>query len=696
MSFLAPWFLAGLLAIAVPIAVHLINRERRTVVPFPSLMFLQRVPYRSVRRQKLRHLLLFALRCLALILFVAAFARPFFTRGRSVDAAGGAHERVILLDRSYSMGYGSRWQAAKDSARAAIGILRPGDLVTLATFATDASALTEPTGNRADIERALDRVTLSAEGTRYGPALKFAGDILAASSAPVRDVVLVSDFQRRGWSTRAELRMPPNVEIRTMDVSSADVADVAVTAVATDREASGVNAAVTVTARLANTGPTPKTVEVSLELGGRAVGATRVTIPASGSAQAVFPATNVPAGVTRGVVRVPDDALPANNSFRFTLAPDEAVRVLIVEPVSARLNQSLFFRRALEIGDAPRFRVDVRRVDSLAPRDFANRALVVLDEVAPPGGELGAVLRRELQDGAGVLFVPGGTPAERVPPEWAPVLRVGLAEVTQRAGPGGFAGARIARVSYASPVFEAFAAPGSGDFASAHVFQHRALRVAGDSGVLAWFDDGTPALVERAVGLGRLMVWAASLDDFWTDLPTQPVFLPFVRQLARHAGRYSDPRPWFTAGEVLDLTRHGELLDGLTPRAAPGEPAPSLTLVSPSGKRVRFSDSVRTAPLLEAGFYELRGPNTAAGSGRPVAVNVDLGESDLAHLEPRELVAAALASTAAAGAPGVADSATPAERERAQRVWWYLLIGAFLVLAAETFLSNRLSGAASA
>ena len=88
MSLLAPWFLAGLVAIGVPIAVHLINRERKTVVPFPSLMFLQRVSYRSVRRQKLRHLLLFALRCLVLILFVGAFARPFFARASAVAVAG--------------------------------------------------------------------------------------------------------------------------------------------------------------------------------------------------------------------------------------------------------------------------------------------------------------------------------------------------------------------------------------------------------------------------------------------------------------------------------------------------------------------------------------------------------------------------------------------------------------------------------
>ena len=55
MNFLAPAFLAGIAAIAIPVIIHLINRERKVVVEFPSLMFLQRIPYRSVRRQKIRH-----------------------------------------------------------------------------------------------------------------------------------------------------------------------------------------------------------------------------------------------------------------------------------------------------------------------------------------------------------------------------------------------------------------------------------------------------------------------------------------------------------------------------------------------------------------------------------------------------------------------------------------------------------------
>ena len=83
LTFLAPLFLLGLLAVAVPIIVHLVNRERRNAIAFPSLMFLRRVPFRSVRRQRIRHWPLFALRCLALALLALAFARPFLDRESS-------------------------------------------------------------------------------------------------------------------------------------------------------------------------------------------------------------------------------------------------------------------------------------------------------------------------------------------------------------------------------------------------------------------------------------------------------------------------------------------------------------------------------------------------------------------------------------------------------------------------------------
>src|SRR5688572_28099163 len=156
MGWLAPAFLAGLLAVAVPVVIHMINRERKETVPFPSLMFLRKIPYRSVRRQKLRHLALLALRCLAILIVVSAFARPFLS-GRAPVAATGSDGRevVIVLDRSYSMAHGGRWSRAIAAARTIAVQMRAIDRVSVVTFGTTASQVVEPTSEPARVASVL-------------------------------------------------------------------------------------------------------------------------------------------------------------------------------------------------------------------------------------------------------------------------------------------------------------------------------------------------------------------------------------------------------------------------------------------------------------------------------------------------------------------------------------------------------------
>src|SRR5438034_7934703 len=99
MAFLTPAFLIGLGALAIPVLIHLIQRERKRVIEFPSLMFVRRIPYQSVRRRRIRHWALLALRAAAIALIVAAFARPFFRQSAiAAAAAGGSRELVVLLD----------------------------------------------------------------------------------------------------------------------------------------------------------------------------------------------------------------------------------------------------------------------------------------------------------------------------------------------------------------------------------------------------------------------------------------------------------------------------------------------------------------------------------------------------------------------------------------------------------------------
>src|ERR1700682_3169857 len=118
MVFLTPFFLLGLSAIAIPVLIHLIQREKKRVIEFPSLMFVRRIPYQSVRRRRIRHWFLLLMRAAALALIIAAFARPFFRQSATALAvsAGGSRELVILLDQSASMGYGDHWERARNAA----------------------------------------------------------------------------------------------------------------------------------------------------------------------------------------------------------------------------------------------------------------------------------------------------------------------------------------------------------------------------------------------------------------------------------------------------------------------------------------------------------------------------------------------------------------------------------------------------
>ena len=77
MGFLAPWFLAGVAAVGLPVWLHLLRKHKTTPLPFSSLMFFERRTQSSIKHRRLRYLVLFTLRTLLILLIVLAFARPF-------------------------------------------------------------------------------------------------------------------------------------------------------------------------------------------------------------------------------------------------------------------------------------------------------------------------------------------------------------------------------------------------------------------------------------------------------------------------------------------------------------------------------------------------------------------------------------------------------------------------------------------
>lgn len=678
MSFLTPAFFLGLAALAIPVLVHLIQRERKRVVEFPSLMFVRRIPYQSVRRRRIRHWALLCLRAAALALIIIAFARPFIRQNAAAAAvAGGAREIVILLDDSASMGYGDHWDKARAAARAVVRGMGADDKATLVLFSRNAEENMRATSDRTRLEAAINAAKVSSGATRYGPALKLAESILGRSSMKRREAMLISDFQKTGWTGSEDARFPEGMTLTTTSVASDPSSNLSVPSVSFARASFSGQERITVTAGLTNRSDAVlNDVPVALTVDGHEIETAHAKVQPHTSTSVSFAQFTLAAANVRGSVRAGTDPLPADNNFYFVLTPSAPVSLIIVD-AGERSDASLFLSKALAIGTAPQFQIETISTSRLSPGALDKRAVVVLNDTPfPPGGA--AALKRFVERGGGLLIVAGDRTTW--PSSEADLLpgRLGAA-VDRTSGRSGSLGFR----DYSHPVFELFKAPHSGDFSAVHVFQYRTLEPGPNDRVLARYDDGAVVAAERKVGLGRVIVWTSTLDDTATDIAVKPIYLPLVQQMVRYLAHYEAPTSWFTVGQVLDIPAR------VRTRAA-------RIVVAPSGERMTHSaegegpDSL--LELNEQGIYEIRATGASAGRPDAVAVNLDPAESDLSPLDDRELVAAVTGhATSGETAPPAAQEVTREEAERRQSLWWYMLLTGLFLLAVETVISNGLS-----
>src|SRR5437764_4312553 len=159
MGLLAPWFLAGVAAVALPIYLHLLRRHSTTPRPFSSLMFFEPRTQSSIRHRRLRYLLLLSLRMALLVLLALAFANPFITRTAARTPAGKLV--LLVLDDSFSMRAGSRLTDAKREAMAVLASRRSSDPVQVMAIDAQLHALTPQTRDSATARAAVESIQAS-------------------------------------------------------------------------------------------------------------------------------------------------------------------------------------------------------------------------------------------------------------------------------------------------------------------------------------------------------------------------------------------------------------------------------------------------------------------------------------------------------------------------------------------------------
>src|SRR2546427_7946101 len=348
MSFLNPFLLFGSLALAIPILIHLVRREKSEIIPFSSLMFLLKVPKRSIRQQKIKNLLLMALRLLILALLVGAFARPYLTQPAKPAGNTTANRGVVLmLDNSYSMRYGNNFDRLKAEAQKRIDSMRASDRMAIIAFNENATLLARPTSDKNALKAIVDTLEPSFSGTRYYEAFTLADRALSEFAGDQKQLVVISDFQRNGWNRSSrESIIGTDVKTETVNLAVQNPNNVGIDSVIVDQTSFTRTYNGRIVARIHNHNRSEAvSVPVSISLNDKEVARKTVTIQPNLTALAEFTGFDLPLGFSKGRVTVEaKDPLPLDNDFLLALERREKLNVLVVD--SGRAKQSLYLRQA--------------------------------------------------------------------------------------------------------------------------------------------------------------------------------------------------------------------------------------------------------------------------------------------------------------------------------------------------------------
>ncbi len=688
MGALVPIYLAGLAALSLPLIFHLVRRTPRGRQEFSSLMFLSPTVPKLTRRSRLDQLLLLLLRLAALALVVFAFSRPFLRETSLLALSDLSGRRVaLLIDTSASMRRGDLWQQAVKQAEKEIDDLNPQDdlalfafgdrLLTIIDFAKEGAG---PIADKPEVVRTrLKQLKPDWGSTDLGTALvAVAGEIDSTSdvqqSALEPQIVVISDFQAGSriealrsfeWpkqvpvvAHRVVLAKPTNATAQILPNEEGDEL--------TETRIRVVNAADSnVDQFFLAWAKEPTFVKRPNETG--------VYVPA-GQSRVI----KLPRGaddLTAECIVLRGDDQEFDNAYYVVPPRKQAVTMLYVGSDKLDSPEGLQYFLRLAVANDPLRQVEVRLVEDkqilLTPTDPPPGAVVVSRTISP---EWQTSLKSYVERGGLLLLVPESRDAAQLIPAFIDDVELTAAESLATAS-GKYL--LLGEIDFAHPVFAPFASPRYSDFTKIHFWKHFSLsmKTPTKTHVVARFDNGEPALLERLSGQGRVMALTSGWQPGNSQLALSTKFVPFI-------------------GAILDLAgKDSEVAAGVSihePVALPSQKGKSaITVVGPGKQESRLeAGQTSFAATDRPGIY------LAKTSPQPTrfAVNLAAAESNTAPLDLDQLAQSGVKMGVELTSNERLERVRQhrdTELEGRQKIWRWLVVVALGTLILESFLAGK-------
>lgn len=712
MNFLAPMFLIGAAGIAIPIVLHLIRRQAKGQQDFSSLMFLDPSPPTLMQRSQIDQWMLLLLRALALLLLVAAFARPYWNSPALTESARPEMRRAILLDTSASMKRDGIWPKALESIRATTRTSQSTESLALYTFddrvrtlVSHEDSMSSPPSERAQkVLAALNSTQPTSRGTDLGLALAMVGDQLMrtednddANSDSSSEIILVSDFQagcqidrleNYQWPAQCKLTIQ-RIEPKTAENVSANIlvskeenlvtvlepkAVASTSKKDSEQDVGRDQLAVRLThyggqsvakIKLKWVDVTGRPIEEGME--------TEAEVPANGSTVVRIAKLDAEAGR----LQLEGDATGFDNERFVAKPPKRSFDIVCLDREQREATESLgYFLKQLPLGDETR---DVRFVwrgpesdtawpdkDStpliVASHDMLDSDATKLKAFIEQGGHGLWVLDQSL-DNTNLLAASQSlwkTLTGDIPPE--------IREA--KAGRD----AMFEEIDFTHSIFRSMADSRFNDFTKIRFWKHRCVVLEDDAAwtTIAKYDDSFPAIAYRKIGSGTLWLISSGWQPTESQLALSSKFVPIVSAIFSLAAPVERVLDSIVVGDKIECLEGERWADGA-----------SKTLEVEADK-----EGKRSIIVEELGFYRIQ----RDGQQRFMAVNLPAAESDTNTMEVERLERLGVLtsdSNPTRLAIEKKEQRHGVELEGQQRVWRWLMIGMLGAIVVETIWGLR-------
>lgn len=622
-SFTSPWYLLGLLGLALPILIHLLTRRQQTRLKFSAVYLLQQAKKRSVRKSRPNKLLLLLLRCLAIGFLCLALANPIISSGgleSILTSRPSAH--VFILDDSYSMSATSDPGTLFDRATQTLAELiekTPGNhSFSLVLASNPARVVQDWTEDPGKALKWLKAAQPSHRTTSIGKAVTVATDLLNTAPQENKRIFILTDMDQNGWD-RDEFPAAPaedsRTQIKIIDFSGFQkgLNRALVQQVKLNQEFLTNRRVIRVQTTIANLLPDRaiKQLPVTLFINGKRQSESMVDLPVRGEATHEFSFPLLNNDPVTGHVEIQEDALTADNRRLFVYQPNRKIKTLVVDGDPrgvAHQHDSFYVEKALNPFSSPMADIEptVSTLSEFSQRDLKQYSVIILCNVR----DLEIGLEQELEKfvlRGGALFIGLG---DQVDPKYYNEKLGLLLPVTLKS---------INQVRTGDKPFHLKAQPS--DHPALKVFSGNMLKEM--ARIPFWtlysveprrnrkfeepmhFNNQFPAVIESQFGEGKVLLFVSSLDRDWNNFPIHPTFLPWIQRWVKYAaqGLENISRQDVTVGTPLVLE----------------EMEQSPLVVAPGGKISLARKNPQSPPVFDdtyrPGVYELYQWIGPTGSG---------------------------------------------------------------------------------